>query len=136
MPIRPENRARYPKDWKAISARIRFERGEGRCECVGECGLKHPAGRCEARHGLAHPTTGSLVVLTCAHRAEPIEDCRDENLFGACQQCHNRYDAPARAAGVKARREERKAAERARIMQTADVIAFNLECETGRRWKR
>lgn len=26
MPIRPENRARYPKNWKAISLRIRFER--------------------------------------------------------------------------------------------------------------
>jgi hypothetical protein len=30
MPIRPENRARYPKDWKAISLRIRRERAEGR----------------------------------------------------------------------------------------------------------
>lgn len=31
MPIRPENKARYPKDWPAISKRIR-ERSGGRCE--------------------------------------------------------------------------------------------------------
>ena len=31
MPIRAENKARYPKDWKAISARIR-ERAGQKCE--------------------------------------------------------------------------------------------------------
>ncbi len=31
MPIRPENRDRYPADWKAISARVREEAGQ-RCE--------------------------------------------------------------------------------------------------------
>lgn len=31
MPIRAENRARYPKDWPAISARVREESGQ-RCE--------------------------------------------------------------------------------------------------------
>lgn len=31
MPIRPENRARYPKDWKQIRARI-LERAGNRCE--------------------------------------------------------------------------------------------------------
>jgi hypothetical protein len=33
MPIRASEKARYPKDWKAISARIR-ERAQDRCECV------------------------------------------------------------------------------------------------------
>jgi len=37
MPIRPENRARYPKNWPEIVARIR-ERSGNRCECRGECG--------------------------------------------------------------------------------------------------
>ena len=32
MPIKPENKGRYPKDWKAISTAIR-ERAAGRCEC-------------------------------------------------------------------------------------------------------
>ena len=31
MPIRPENRARYPADWKAISAAVRAEAGN-QCE--------------------------------------------------------------------------------------------------------
>jgi hypothetical protein len=102
MPIRPENRARYPKDWKAISQRIRFDRAAARCECIGECGLDH-GDRCVAEHGKPHPTTGSNVVLTTAHLAEPIENCSDENLRAMCQQCHNRYDAPMRRAGIRER---------------------------------
>ena len=35
MPIRPENKARYPKDWPAISRRIRFERANNQCEFCG-----------------------------------------------------------------------------------------------------
>lgn len=93
MPIRPENRARYPKNWPAISQRIRFVRAAGRCECAGECGVDH-AGRCTAEHGQAHPTTGSKVVLTTAHRDHTPEHVDDGNLFAACQRCHLRYDAP------------------------------------------
>lgn len=99
MPIRPENRTRYPKNWRDISQRIRFDRAGGRCECEGECRLDH-AGRCGARHGEPNPRTGALVVLTTAHLADPIEDCSDENLRAFCQQCHNRYDAPKRRAGI------------------------------------
>lgn len=142
MPIRPENRGRYPKNWKEISAKIRFERGEGRCECVGECGLDHnedgePDGRCSAEHGKAHPRTESLVCLTAAHLpGREIEDCSDEALKGMCQQCHNKMDAPMRAAGVKKRREERQAAERAKINRKADMMAFEHECATGQRVAR
>lgn len=39
MPIRPENRERYPKDWPAISARIR-ERAGNACE---QCKVKNYA---------------------------------------------------------------------------------------------
>ena len=63
MPIRPENRGRYPAGWAAISLRVR---AGWRCECDGRCGLDH-GGRCGARHGEAHPATGSRVVLTTAH---------------------------------------------------------------------
>ena len=92
MPIRPENRKRYPADWPQISARIRFERAAGRCECRGECGTLH-VGRCSARHGEPHPVTGSRVVLTTAHRDHTPENCADGNLFAACQRCHLAYDA-------------------------------------------
>lgn len=37
MPIKPENRARYPKDWLQIRARI-LARADNRCECTGQCG--------------------------------------------------------------------------------------------------
>jgi hypothetical protein len=96
MPIRPENRDRYPPDWPEISRRIRHDRAGGRCECRGECGrpARHLAGddRCRNRHGEPAFGTGSLVVLTTAHRNHIPEDCRDENLFAACQGCHLHYD--------------------------------------------
>lgn len=84
MPIRPENKARYPKDWKAISRRIRFERAQNRCE------------GCGAENYKSHPVTGSKVILTVAHLNHTPEDCRDENLKAFCQKCHNAYDAEHR----------------------------------------
>lgn len=100
MPIRPENQARYPKDWTQISLRIRFERAEGQCECFGECGVDHLMEngplvdeRCAARHNEDHHVTGSNVVLTVAHLDHTPENCDDENLKAMCQRCHLRYDA-------------------------------------------
>lgn len=92
MPIRPENRHRYPADWKTISLRIRTQRAAGRCECTGHCGLDH-GGRCTATNGTPHPDTGSKVVLTVAHLDHQPENVDDANLLAACQRCHLRYDA-------------------------------------------
>lgn len=108
MPIKPENRARYPKDWKAISKRIRFERAEGRCECTGECGGPHLGfedGRCTAEHGKRHPYTKSMVVLTTAHMDHVPEHCEDDNLKAFCQRCHLRYDAHHHATNARRTRE-------------------------------
>lgn len=93
MPIRPENRARYPRDWRARSRFVRFHRARGRCEW------------CSARHGEPHPETGSRVVLTTAH----VFDRRPEaasllNLAALCQKCHNAHDAEDRAAGIRERK--------------------------------
>ncbi len=121
MPIRPENRARYPKDWPQISKRIREERAKSRCECTGECGIDHeiesessgalvlmcPHSQCQAMNGAPHPETGSKVVLTVAHLDHQPENCADDNLKAMCQRCHNRYDAPMRRRGIQER--ERKA---------------------------
>lgn len=96
MPIRPENRALYPPDWKAISLRIRKERAKDRCEWEG----------CQARNGEPHPVTGSKVVLTVMHLDHDPSNCREENLRAACQRCHNRYDAPYRAANRRRRLQE------------------------------
>lgn len=106
MPIRPEERERYPDDWPAISLRIRTERAQGRCECVGQCG-RH-ADWCEARNGEPHPVTASTVVLTVAHLNHQPEDVREENLAAMCQRCHLAYDGPhhaqTRAVTLEARR--------------------------------
>jgi hypothetical protein len=97
VPIRPENRHRYPPEWPDISARIRFERAAGRCECTGQC--PRPAahlaedGRCRNRHGAPAWGTGSRVVLTTAHLDHTPEHCDDGNLLAMCQGCHLHYDA-------------------------------------------
>lgn len=103
MPISVENRRRYPKDWKNISRRIRFERAAGRCECVGECGVNHD-GRCHAEHGKPNPMTGSKVVLTTAHLDHTPENCADENLKAMCQRCHLRLDADHHKKNARATR--------------------------------
>ena len=86
MPIRHENRDRYPADWAKRSYFVRVYRARNRCEWCG------------AANGEPHPVTGSKVVLTCAH----VYDHRPEaasllNLAALCQRCHNRHDAPRRA---------------------------------------
>ncbi len=96
MPIKPENAARYPKDWKAISAKIRARAG-GQCECEGECGLHrtHPGPRrCIERHSEPARWAKGRVVLTVAHLDHQPENCDDANLKAMCQRCHLRYDVP------------------------------------------
>jgi hypothetical protein len=92
VPIRPENRARYPKDWKAISARIR-RRARNRCECRGECGRGTHKGRCPNRNGKPAYGSSSIVVLTTAHLDHTPENCSDDNLKSMCQGCHLHYDS-------------------------------------------
>jgi hypothetical protein len=92
MPIRPENKHRYPSDWKAISLRIRTERAAGRCECLGECGRGTHTGRCPNLNGGPAYGTGSKVVLTVAHLDHTPENCNPANLRAMCQGCHLHYD--------------------------------------------
>ena len=104
MPIRPENRHKYPADWKLRSRFVRFYRAKNRCEW---CGAKN--------HEL-HPATGSKVVLTCAH----VHDDRPEassllNLAALCQLCHNGHDAVSR------QRRRRERLERESGQQSLDL---------------
>lgn len=117
MPIRPEERARYPKDWRHISYRIRTARALGRCECAGECGHSHHAGRCPARNGENHPITGSKVVLTVAHLDHQPEHCEDDNLKAMCQRCHLAYDCEHHR---QTRRSRRACGD---LFDAADVVA-------------
>ena len=117
MPIRPENRGRYPADWKQVRERIlaraavrdRMGRGSHRCECLGECGRGTHRGRCPNVHGWPAYGTGSYVVLTIAHLDHTPENCTPENLRAMCQGCHLHYDREHHAAT----RRERLRAERA-----------------------
>ncbi len=83
MPIKPENKARYPADWKLRSRFVRFVRAGNKCEWCG------------AKNHEPHPITGSRVVLTTAH----VHDRRPEsasllNLAALCQRCHLNHDRP------------------------------------------
>lgn len=90
MPIRPENVAKYPPDWKEISARIKVRAGN-RCECEGECELHHGR-RCQEAHGSLAMWANGKVILTTAHLDHDPSNCADENLKVMCQRCHLRYD--------------------------------------------
>lgn len=88
MPIKPENKKRYPKNWKEIRAAI-LERAHNCCEFCGRKNHSH----------FWNEKTGKLVqvVLTIAHLDHMPENCDPENLRALCQACHNRYDAKHRA---------------------------------------
>jgi hypothetical protein len=102
----PMNLKDYPRDWPALSRRIRFERAGGKCEWCG------------AVHGQPHPVTKSRVVLTVAHlgAAKPDgtpgdkhdkHDCRPENLAALCQRCHLGFDHGDHVAHARQTRERR-----------------------------
>lgn len=89
MPIRPENKSRYPSDWKAIRAEV-LDRAGNCCE-----GTPHYPD-CRAVNGQPHPETGSRVVLTTAHMHHNPEDNgtpgRRPMLRALCQRCHLDWD--------------------------------------------
>ena len=132
MPIKPENKARYPKDWKQISERIRFERAKNKCEF---CGVDNYAvfieiegQRIYLKRKMITPTfpsqfyicpdgVGRLVgkglfyhlkqvILTVAHLDHTPENCEDENLKALCQKCHNNYDRQHRNETRKANKKQ------------------------------
>lgn len=72
--------------------------------------MKSQPGRCGRMNGMPiDDITGPCIVLTVMHLNHQPEDCGDDNLLHGCQGCHNRYDAPVRAAGIKARRRAERA---------------------------
>lgn len=114
MPIRPENKHRYPKDWPEIRAQILERAGH----CCEECGLRNHIYGYRDEHGDFHQVSrlqaigpnrkfkpGHLrIVLTIAHLDHTPENCDPGNLRALCQRCHNRYDAKTRSLGKAQRR--------------------------------
>lgn len=106
MPIRPENRDRYPKDWPEISRRIRLVRAQSQCECVGECGPQHtprplpePARAARIRHRQpCHPHRRAPEPHTRGlPRREPA--CDVPGVPPALRRRAPRADPPADAYG-------------------------------------
>lgn len=93
MPIRPENKARYPKNWKQIRAQI-LERADNYCEF---CGVKNGSYVMKAGTESWQFPEYVKVVLTIAHLDHTPENCDPSNLRALCQRCHNQYDAEHRA---------------------------------------
>lgn len=132
MPIRPENKARYPKDWPQIRATI-LERAEHKCEkckAPNRTRIARGAGDDEGTYmldtadvycaetgehlGQTHMSNYEVlrmtdVVLTIAHLDHVPENCAPENLRAWCQRCHLRYDAAHHAATAHATRRSGRA---------------------------
>lgn len=105
MPISPEKRKLYPKNWKALSRHIRYERAGNRCEGSP----KYPD--CRAENGQPHPVTGSKVVLTVAHLDHNPQNNDLSNLRAMCQRCHLTYDAQHHSENARATRRKKALAE-------------------------
>lgn len=134
MPIRPENKSRYPKNWKEISKRIRFERAGNKCEQCnapnGELivrGTGSDAGTYMLWGGEIHDDQDgefyrigkgseyncagkfTRVVLTVAHLDHQPENNAEENLKALCQKCHLAHDREQhKATRAKTRRNHTK----------------------------
>lgn len=95
MPIKPENRAKYPKNWPEIRERIR-KRAEDQCERCGVPNHRYIVRTAEGwREDYGH---GAIyIVCTVAHLDHNPENNEDSNLAFLCQRCHNRHDAKHRA---------------------------------------
>ena len=98
MPIRKDLRPLYPRNWREIST-ARKRRNGWRCEW------------CLAQHGLPHPVTRSIVVLTTAHLDhDPANNPEDgSNHAALCQRCHLAYDRAHHIRNAAATRRRRMA---------------------------
>lgn len=132
MPILPDNAARYPKDWPAISERIK-QRALWHCEGSPDfpaCRVQHGdlGGRLAdgtwlrallqddctwPRPGSTAPCSDGIrteqlrivrIVLTVGHLDHQPENCDPDNLRAWCQRCHLHYDRHHHAETRRARR--------------------------------
>lgn len=132
MPIKPENRARYPEDWEQIRQRV-LERAGHACEICRVAnyariarGVGTDAGRYLLETGAMHcAETGAhlgqrapgafehlkwiRIVLTIAHLDHVPEHVQMDNLRALCQLHHLRHDQELHVSNAAATREARRA---------------------------
>src|SRR5262245_66157913 len=106
MPIRPENRLRYPKNWPDLRAAV-LQRAGFRCEgspmfpdcrAPGASWRNNETGEYTLREAVAERwrldgQRSTLIVLTIGHLDHIPEHCDLSNLRAWCQRCHLNYDA-------------------------------------------
>lgn len=131
MPIKPENRDRYPANWSEIREQI-LERAGHCCEqckapnstiiwrgfhtdrdtymledgTVLHADTGEQLGRAKGSEYFGRPLK---IVLTVAHLDHTPENCAPDNLRAWCQRCHLRYDAKHHAENAQRTRRARKA---------------------------
>lgn len=132
MPIKPENRGRYPADWSDIRSIVLMRAGH-KCEkCkapnrepIARGGGKDAGTYMDSEAYVYDDETGErlgqwkmseynvdrmvTIVLTIAHLDHTPENCDPANLRAWCQKCHLAYDAEHHAATARATRHARKA---------------------------
>lgn len=101
MPIKPENKHLYPKNWKQIRKNI-LERANNRCEFCGVENYAEGYRDCDGNfiesYGMQQETDALdgekiiKIVLTVAHLDHNPQNCSPENLRALCQKCHLTYD--------------------------------------------
>lgn len=131
MPIRPENRARYPANW---STEIRPSILKRARDCCEKCRAPNGKTICREMSGASYMTMDGMVfdaetgdalgyargseypagrfvtvVLTIAHLDHQPENCDPGNLRAWCQRCHLRYDQQHHADNAAATRRAKKA---------------------------
>lgn len=132
MPIKPENRARYPANWKAIRKAILTRAGNAceQCKTPNRTRIARSTGNNEGTYMLdsaeafcadtgkllgrcRHSDNGLLrmtdIVLTISHADHIVEHCDESNLRALCQRCHLRHDAEYHKASAQATRRARLA---------------------------
>ena len=138
MPIKPENRSRYPAEWKQIRERILDRAGHccEKCKAPNRQRIARGGGddsgtymldtaevfcaETGKRLGQIHMSNYQVdrmvdIVLTIAHLDHVPENCSDDNLRAWCQRCHLRYDAEMHKANSWATRRAKSG--------TADMFA-------------
>jgi 5-methylcytosine-specific restriction endonuclease McrA len=133
MPIKPENKARYPANWKEIRERI-LRRA---LHCCEQCSVPNgdiivrgngkDAGTYMNNEGKVFDAetgeylgqwrmsdyccngNGVKIVLTIAHLDHVPEHCDEDNLKALCQRCHLAYDAEHHRINAAETRRSRKA---------------------------
>jgi hypothetical protein len=123
MPIRPENLARYPANWRREIRPAILKRAQNRCEKCGllngVIGYRDPDGTFHflARSGYLVSYIQSLhpdkhvfkLVVTIAHLDHTPENNDPSNLAALCQRCHLRHDAQHHAGTARTTRRSRLA---------------------------